>query len=91
MTILAAFTLTLLGSLCLYLASPNQSWLKKSLPTPLGVGSGVVLILLAGWLWTQAFSIEAGIFTLLVLAMMALTVFPYLSLLITPGGRDEQG
>lgn len=78
-----AIALTLAGSLCLYLASPNQSWLRKSLPTASSLGIGCSVILAAGWLWIQTFSTVAGIFTLLILVMLALTVYPYLSLLKT--------
>lgn len=87
--LLPAIIATLTGSLCLYLASPNQRWLGHALPKGIAFGCGTVLLLLALGGWLQAFSPVAGLFSFVTLTMFLFGLFPYLSLLKPAGCPHE--
>ena len=77
MLTLLALALTILGSACLYLASPNQKWLERapSAGPLIAVGS----LLLAGGLsaWIAVLRPLSGLFVALHVAMVCLFAFPY--------------
>ena len=77
MLTLLALALTVAGSACLYLASPNQRWLSHMPPTrPLLVAAGVLLA--AGLaLWIAALRPLSGVAVALHVAMVCLFAFPY--------------
>lgn len=81
MTIVICALLSVAGSVVLYLRSPNQRWLTRSL-----AGSGWRLLswalLLLSWpAWMVTLDAKAGFFAALTLFMLLLGALPLLSLL----------
>jgi len=72
-----ALSCCVIGTACLYLAAPKQQWLKASLPR-MWIAPGVLLLIVAFWVWTQIMVGTAAFFVTVVLAMMLLTAYPYL-------------
>ena len=77
MLVFAALALTIFGSACIYLASPNQKWLAYALPgRPALVVAGLLLVAgLAAWI--AALRPLTGFFVTLHVAMVCLFVVPY--------------
>jgi cell division protein FtsW (lipid II flippase) len=73
--LILALALTIVGCVCIYLASPNQQWRSRPLPrTPLWAASS--LLLAAGLVaWIAALRPLAGFFVTLHVAMVCLIVF----------------
>lgn len=72
-----ALALTLVGSACLYLASPNQRWLAQALPGRPALVAGCFLLAAGLAAWIVALRPLAGFFVALHVAMVCLFVFPY--------------
>ena len=80
MAIAISLILSIVGTALLYLASPNQGWLRE----PLGrawVPWAVVMVLLSWPAWMGALDPKAGFFAALTLLMLLLGLLPLLSLL----------
>lgn len=88
MVVSLALTLTIVGCVCLYLASPNQKWLAQAPPgKPLLVAGG--LLWAAGLAaWIAALRPLAGFFVALHVSMVCLFAFPYVAALRRTGQRN---
>ncbi|HIV70379.1 MAG TPA: hypothetical protein H9903_05595 [Candidatus Aquabacterium excrementipullorum] len=76
----AAFVVSLLGAVAIYLAAPHQAWLAKAWPVRMRwAGIGLLLIALA--LWLETLRPLAAVFTFSTLLMLLFTVLPYLGAL----------
>jgi hypothetical protein len=71
----------ILGSACLYLASPNQRWLAAPWPAAPARGAALVLLALGGYGLAQHMQAATAAFVLLTLLMLACAVLPYLGVL----------
>lgn len=82
---LVAISTTLLGISFIYLASPNQQWLKtRPLTFKTGMSIGVLLHLIGWLLFRIEFSFLSSTFTSLTLSMLFLGLMPFSSRLKAP-------
>jgi len=77
MVVFLALTLTIVGCVCLYLASPNQKWLAQAPPGKALLIAGGVLLTVGLAAWIAALRPLAGFFVALHVAMVCLFLFPY--------------
>lgn len=81
MIVVLGLTLTVLGCACLYLASPNQKWLRLAPPGRLLLAAGSLLLASGLAAWIAAFRPLSGLFVTLHVAMVCLFAFPYIAAL----------
>ncbi|MDO9413613.1 MAG: hypothetical protein Q7T81_13665 [Pseudolabrys sp.] len=89
MGVTLALTLTVLGSACVYLASPNQKWLTRALPGRPALVAGCLLLAAGVAAWIAVLQPLAGFFVALHVAMVCLFVFPYSAALRSFGRKNE--
>ncbi|MFT3719244.1 hypothetical protein [Pseudorhodoferax sp.] len=77
MLTLLALALTIVGSACLYLASPNQRWLSRMPPARPLLVLGTVLLLIGLALWIAALRPLSGVAVALHVVMVCLFALPY--------------
>ena len=81
---MVAIAVTALACLLFYLGHPNQGWRQRS---HAGLRYGGLLIWIAGlWCWWQAMQPVAAVLGWLVLSMLCLGGWPWLSLLPVSAG-----
>ncbi len=83
-----ALVLTIVGCVCLYLASPNQKWLAQALPGRPVLVAGSLLLAVGLAVWIAALRPLAGFFVALHVAMVCLFVFPYSAALRGRGRKN---
>jgi hypothetical protein len=76
-----ALSLTVAGCACLYLVSPNQTWLGRPVARSPFLALGLVLLAAGIWSWTLWLRPLAGLFAALHVAMACLFALPYLGAL----------
>jgi hypothetical protein len=88
MVIFLALTLTIAGCVCLYLASPNQTWLARTLPGRPVLMAGGLLLAIGLATWIAALRPLSGFFVTLHVAMVCLFAFPYIAALCGVGRKN---
>ncbi|MBR0565427.1 hypothetical protein J5J83_04755 [Azoarcus sp. L1K30] len=79
---LMGFLATLLGSVAIYLASPNQRWRATSWPAPPARTTGVLLLAVGLISLLQALRPAAGTFVFVHWLMLLFALFPYFGALL---------
>lgn len=82
---LIAYLAALSGCASIYLASPNQRWLVRSLPV-VPARTGGVLLLVLGWLsLLQKMQSVTAAFVFITFLMLVFSVLPYIGALVGNG------
>lgn len=81
MVMIAALALTVAGCGCLYLASPNQNWLARSLPARTARMAGMLLLAAGAAAFIAKWRLLCGVFMALDVAIICLLAFPCIATL----------